>query len=151
MTSAEKEFSSSSLQITNSDITWDGSDFVAIWEFSREAWLKTGEKNIWDRGILHFIHVSPLQGEKLSAKKTFWANEFLPLGKVRAFVNELPDSPIVGDTAREAHGFLYLTQNTEECCNMTGDGSGRGLGQQLHTISQECPQGGTRYVEPGNP
>ena len=76
-----------------------------------------------------------------------------PTGKKWELVNEPLDSPIVGDTAREAHGFLTLPRILRGDATWLGMSQGRAGTAAAPNLPSpgECPQVGARRVQPGYP
>ena len=127
---------------TNSDITWDGSHFVAIWEFSREALAQDwGKTNLRLRNNFTLFMSAPFKVRSWVPRRPS-GPMVSPTGKKWEFVNEPLDSPTVGDTAREAHGF---SPHPEVRVLQHDWGWVReGLGQQLHTVSPRMPPSGNK-------
>lgn len=128
---------------TNSDITWDGSHFVAIWEFSREALAQDwGKTNLRLRNNFTLFMSAPFKVRSWVPRPS--GPMVSPTGKKWEFVNEPLDSPTVGDTAREAHGFSPHPEvrvlQLRSAATWLGMGQGGAGTAATHSLPKNAPK-----------
>lgn len=138
MTSAEKEFSTIFPSKSLIQTSLGMGVTLAITRIRQKLWLKTGEKNLRSRNNFTLFMSAP--------------------SKVRSWVPRRPSEPMVSPTGKSESLWMsllilplweillrgpwlsHLTQNTE-CCNMTGDGSGRGWDSNYTIPARMSPSG----------
>ena len=125
---------------TNSDIIRDGSHFVAIWKFSREALAQDwGKKNLRLRSNFTLFMSDPSKVRSQVPRRPS-GPMVSPTGKKWELVNEPLDSPIVGDTAREAHGFLTSPRVLRSAATWLGMGQGEAGTAAAHNTLKNVPK-----------